>query len=179
MVKEKLTLSVDKEVVEKAKKLGINISELTEKVLTGYTSAEKPDGNIHDAYKQLFDSVLPLLKEFECSVKIAESYIVFGGDYDEPEETMLQDETYLTANGSYLVKDYTAPEDYRLSDITKIPAHEFLPPEKILSNLVNELAKSQETRKEKMDEILMAKRIIDAMSETLLKKQPQKKSEKG
>lgn len=169
--KQKLTLSVDKEVVEKAKKLGINISDITEKVLTGYTSAEKPEGNIHDAYKQLFDSVLPLLKEFDCRVKIAESWFVFDEGQQAP-----QDATYLTQYGTFFVKAYMEPDDYYISDIKKIPPQEFLTPDKILSNLVDELAKSQEKRKEKMDEILMAKRIIDAMSETLLKKQPTKET---
>jgi len=173
MPKEKLTLSVDKEVVEKAKRLGINISDITEKVLTGYTSAEKPEGNIHDAYKQLFDSILPLLKEFDCRVKIAESWFCFD---EEEEERMLQDETYLTQNGTFFTEAFVPPENYYINDIKKIPTGEFLTPEKILSNLVNEMAKSQEKRKEKMDEILMAKRIIDAMSETLLSKQPTKKT---
>jgi len=167
MVKEKLTLSVDKEVVEKAKKLGINISDITEKVLTGYTSAEKPDGIIHDAYKELFDSILPLLKEFDCSVLVAASWF-------EPEEgyRIPEDATYLTPYGTFLIKPYTQQEDYYISDIKKIPSGEFLTPKEILSNLVNELARNQEKRKDKIDEILMAKRIIDAMSETLLKKQP-------
>jgi hypothetical protein len=161
--KQKLTLSVDKEVVEKAKVLGINISDITEKVLTGYTSAEKPEGNIHDAYKELFDSILPLLKEFECDVQVAESWI---------EVEIPQDETYLTSNGNFHVVSYAPPNEMYISDIKKIPPEEFLSAQEILSNLVNEMAKSQEKRKEKMEEILMAKRIIDAMSESLLKKQP-------
>jgi hypothetical protein len=171
MPKEKLTLSVDKEVVEKAKRLGINISDITEKVLTGYTSAEKPEGSIHDAYKQLFDSILPLLKEFDCRVKIAQSWFAI-----DEEHAVAEDETYLTQYGTFFVNVFTTPEDYYISDIKRIPAQEFLTPEKILSNLVNEMAKSQEKRKEKMDEILMAKRIIDAMSETLLNKQPTKET---
>jgi hypothetical protein len=172
MPKEKLTLSVDKEVVEKAKRLGINISDITEKVLTGYTSAEKPEGNIHDAYKQLFDSILLLLKEFDCRVKIAESWFDLG----EEAGRVAEDETYLTPYGTFFIKDFTQSENYYISDIKRIPAEEFLTPEKILSNLVNEMAKGQEKRKEKMDEILMAKRIVDAMSETLLNKQPTKKT---
>ena len=172
MPKEKLTLSVDKEVVEKAKRLGINISDITEKVLTGYTSAEKPEGNIHDAYKQLFDSILPLLKEFDCRVKIAESWFGLG----EEAGRVAEDETYLTPYGTFLIKSFTGPEDYYISDIKRISAGEFFTPAKILSNLVNEMAKGQEKRKEKMDEILMAKRIVDAMSETLLNKQPTKKT---
>lgn len=174
MPKEKLTLSVEKEVIEKAKDLGINISEITERVLKGYTSAEKPEGSLHDAYKDLFDSIQQLLKEFDCSVKVAESWLEVEVEEGEFQQVDREDESYLTANGSFLIKGCLGQENYYITDIKKIPPEEFLSPEKILSNLVNELAKSQENRKEKMDEILMAKRIIEAMSETLLKKQPTK-----
>lgn len=171
--KQKLTLSVDKEAVEKAKELGINISEITEKVLIGYTSAEKPEGSIYDAYQQLFDSIRELLKEFDCNVQVAESWIDIDPDGNDRAP---QDETYLTPSGQFLVKVYIGPEDFYVNDIKKIPYQEFLPPEKILSNLVKELAQSQEKRKEKMDGILMAKSIIDAMSESLLSKKSPKKN---
>jgi hypothetical protein len=169
MPKEKLTLSVDKEVIEKAKNLGINISEITERILKGYTSAEKPVGSIHDAYKDLFDSIQPLLKEFDCNVKVAESWIEVEDDRGEIYQLDVEDEVYLTGSGSFLIHSNPIDERYTIDDIKKISPEEFLAPEKILKNLINELAKSQEKRKEKMDEILMAKRIIDAMSESLLK----------
>lgn len=176
MPKEKLTLSVDKEVVEKAKKLGINISEVTEKVLQGYTSAEKPNGSLYDAYKQLFESIRPLLVEFECSVKIAddtETVITTdskGNSYEEEVPT----DIYLSPDGSFYADQF----DYSFINIEKI-AGKFLSPQKILSNLVDALARNEETRKEKMNEILMAKRIIDAMSLTLLKGSDKQKNEKG
>ena len=166
MPKEKLTLSVDKEVVEKAKNLGINISEITENVLKGYTS-DRPEGNLYDSYKELFNSILPLLKEFDCRVKIAESWIEFEDDDGGVERVGILDESYLTADGNYLIKDFAEGRDYFIYDVTKIPTEEFLPPNKILENVVKELVSSQEKRKAKMDEILMAKRIIEAMSETL------------
>jgi hypothetical protein len=105
-------------------------------------------------------------------VKIAESWFDLG----EEAGRVAEDETYLTPYGTFFIKDFTQSENYYISDIKRIPAEEFLTPEKILSNLVNEMAKGQEKRKEKMDEILMAKRIVDAMSETLLNKQPTKKT---
>jgi len=175
MPKEKLTLSVDKEVVEKAKNLGINISEITERVLKGYTSAEKPAGSIHDAYRDLFDSIQQLLEEFDCNVKVAESWFEIVDDAGEVERVALKDESYLTGSGSFLIQSGMSPEHYYVQDIKKIPADEFLTPEKILSNLVNELAESQEKRKEKMDEILMAKSIIDAISESLLRQSKKEK----
>ena len=178
MPKEKLTLSVDKGVVEKAKNLGINISEITETVLKGYTSAEKPVGSIYDAYKDLFDSIQPLLKEFDCSVKVAESWIEAEAEEGRIERLDIEDETCLTEGGLFLVTNNLTDEQYYIDDITKIRPGEFLAPKQILTNLVNELVKSQEKRKAKMDEILMAKRIIDAMSESLLKKQSASESEK-
>lgn len=168
MPKEKLTLSVDKEVVEKAKKIGINISDITEKVLTGYTSAEKPEGSLHDAYQQLFDSILPLLKEFDCSVKIAEGTetVEFTDTNGKKIEQEMPIDFYLESDGSFWMDQY----ETTLKDIKKISAHYFLSPQKILSNIVDVLARSEEDRKERMKEILMAKRLIDAMSETLVRK---------
>ena len=173
MGKEKLTLSVDKEVVKKAKKLGINISEITENILKGYTSAEKPNGSMYDAYRQLFDAITPLLKEFGGQVKVGE-----GG-----EPVQLQDEKgrlhddeipydiFLDPDGSF----YLDSLELRITDIEKIDQQNFSSSEKILSNLVDVLAKTKDANEEKMRQIMMAKRIVEAMSETLIKRPLAKK----
>ena len=74
MPKEKLTLSVDKEVVEKAKELGINISELTEKVLSGFTfePTEVEESQVRAKYMELFETMKPVLQKFKVHVKVAE-----------------------------------------------------------------------------------------------------------
>lgn len=174
MVKEKLTLSVDREVVKKAKSLGINISHITEKVLKGYTSAESPNGGLHDAYQQLCDSILPLLKEFGCSVKIAEGIDVGIAEDNEGNEYEIERPfvIFLESDGSFYIDEF----DDRFEDIKKIDAQDFFEPKRILSNLVDALARSEEARKEKMREILMAKRIVDAMSKTLVKKYSTKRA---
>jgi len=166
MVKEKLTLSVDKEVIEKAKKLGINISDITEQVLKGYTSAEKPEeGSLYDGYKQLFDSITPLLKEFGVSVAIAEDFFIDDRGFEYGPSDIL-----LEPDGSF----YSDLFDVSFRDIKKIELQTFLSPKKILANLVDALVKSKEAMMEKMKEILMAKRIIDAMTETLIEKRSPK-----
>lgn len=177
MPKEKLTLSVDEEVVKKAKKLGINISDITEKVLKGYTSAEKPNGSLHSAYKQLLDSILPLLKEFVCNVKIAGGIdsAVTTDSKGNQEEVEMPFEVLLLSDGSFFIEDF----EYSFSDIKKISPQDFLSPEKILSNLVDVLARSKEANEERMQQIMMAKRIVDAMSETLIKRSSTKSGEKG
>jgi post-segregation antitoxin (ccd killing protein) len=178
--KEKLTLSVDEEVVQKAKKLGINISDITEKVLKGYTSAEKPNGGLHDAYRELFDSILPLLKEFGCGVKIAEGVeaAVSTDSKGKEQEDEIPFDVFLVSNGSFYIDTF----EYSFSDIKKISPQDFLSAEKILSNLVDALARSKEANEEKMRQIMMAKRIVDAMSETVIKRRlprAHKTGEKG
>jgi len=172
MVKEKLTLSVDREVVKRAKSLGINISHITEKVLKGYTSAESPNGSLHEAYRQLCDSILPLLKEFDCNVRIAEG--VDEGIAEDEEGNVYNIErpftVLLESDGSFYIDEF----DDRFEDIKKIDQRDFFEPKMILTNLVDALARSKEARKEKMREILMAKRIVDAMSKTLVKRAPKK-----
>jgi len=161
MVKEKLTLSVDKEVVEKAKKLGINISDITEKVLKGYTSAQKPgkERSLSDGYQELFDSIIPLLKEFDVNVVVANGYVV----EDEEVGPQYPYSIYLESDGSFWQDIFESS----FTDIKKIKLNEFLSPKKILANLVDALVRSKQTKEEKLKEILMAKRIIDAMTETL------------
>lgn len=158
-MKEKLTLSVNKEVIEKAKQLGINISEITEKILRGYTSAQKPEGkiSIYDGYNRLFDSILPLLKEFDVNVEIAQ------------DEAIIDNKIHylpilLQPDGLF----YHIVDEYPFTDIREIDRREFLSPHKIIENLVNALVKSEEAEKEKLQEIMMAKRIIDAMREALV-----------
>lgn len=175
MPKEKLTLSVDKEVVEKAKKLGINISDITEKVLKGYTSAEKPNGTLYDAYRQLFDAIIPLLKTFDGQVKVAEGVEDVTDEKGNEISEGIDYSFFLQSDGSF----YLEPFDDNIRNITKIDQQDFLSPEKILSNLVDALAKSKEANEEKMRQIMMAKRIVEAMSETLIKRPSAESGEKG
>jgi hypothetical protein len=162
MVKEKLTLSVDKQVIQKAKKLGINISELTEQVLKGYTSAEKPNGSLYDGYKQLFESIIPLIKEFNLDVCVARENEWLLDDNDNPIQ-LLVESFWLTATGAL----YAPESNFYIKDIKKLNIGIFLSPKEILSNLIDALIKSKEVQEERMNELLMAKKIIDAMSDRL------------
>ena len=164
MVKEKLTLSVNKEVIQKAKKLGLNISEITEQVLKGYTSAEKPNGSLYDGYNKLFNSIIPLIKEFGIDVCVARVDIL---DIDEKDSHVFrfEESVWLTHNGIF----YASEAEIYFKDITKINIQDFLSPKEILSNLIDALVKSKEAQEERMNELMMAKRIIDAMSDRLAK----------
>lgn len=167
MAKTKLTLTVNKKIVKEAKRQGVNISEFLENLLGCYTEANRPKGNLHEAYRQLFDSILFLLKEFDCEVVIAHgdetvSYNVEG----KVQKNMVPYKIYLEPTGYFYVDAF----EKRFKNIARISREDFLPAKKILSNLIDVLTTSKEVRDERTNEILMAKNIIDAMSKTLVKK---------
>ena len=158
-VKRKLTLSVDEEVIEKAKHLGLNLSEITEAVLRGFafTPNEIDKASLYDKYKELMDTMLPLLREYGASVKVAEEII-------EDEKVGL-----FETNDILFCYDGTLYSDLfgvTLSDIQQIPIYFFLEPKQILSNFIKQLASAEEKRKERIEEIEMAKRIILAISQS-------------
>jgi len=169
-MKERLNLTLDKDVVHKAKVLGINISEFTENILAAYIAASSPEGGnpTNQGYQELFNSLLPLLKKFDIQVKIAEGTDkVTYEDEDGTEHAYNVDvEIILRADGSFYISEY----DTYFKDIKKIAPRHFLRPVRILKNLTDALSRNEEIRKEKMNEIMMAQNIVEAMYKTLVKK---------
>jgi hypothetical protein len=176
MPKEKLTLTVDKEAVEKAKKLKLNISEITELALKGYTFSPKEAdrATLYNHYAALFASMKPLLERFGASVKVAsirEFDPKTGWDYGDIE-------TYLNSNGSFWLWALDEVGD-EFNDITKIPIAHFHSPKEILTNLIDTLAKAAERDKETVKELELAKRFVDAISVTMTSREhPKKKGSK-
>jgi len=162
MPKEKLTLSVDSEVVEKAKSLGLNISEITEVALRGFSfSAKEADPNaLYGSYKALSDAMKPLLSTYDASVKIASEEIT---DEKTGNSLGLEDSIFLCSDGTL----YSDTFETTFTDIAKIPTYAFCTPKEILSNLVDALAKSVAHRKETIKELEMARRIVDAIASTM------------
>jgi len=154
--KEKLTLSVDKEVVEKAKELGINISEITEKVLKGFTfePTKVEESQIREGYKELFHTMQPLIRKFDLRLKVGE-----GGE--------------LTKEGDYFSYDFWLLPDgtLHLEDseenipIDKLEISDFLPPTKIMEEFIKELSEGVKKQKQRLKEIKAVQQIIKAVQE--------------
>lgn len=161
MPKEKLTLSVDKDVVEKAKKLGLNISELTELALRGFSfsAKEADDAALYKSYQELFAAMKPLLQRYNASVTIGlEEFID-----EKTGEPDFYEEISLLPNGTF----YAMSQEAHFTDITKISPDELVDPMQILKNLLDALAKSREKRKEAIKELEMAKRMVNAIATSL------------
>ena len=73
-VKQKLTIGLSKEVIEKAKAARINISAITEQILRAYTY--EPSGYTKDdlieAYGEFFKSIQPVLDKYAAGVKVGQ-----------------------------------------------------------------------------------------------------------
>lgn len=169
--KRKLTLSVDEKVVDKAKELGLNLSEVTENVLRSFAFVpnETEKEALYAKYQELCDTMRPLLKEYDVSVKVAE-----GTLYDDKENPMGTIDISLLTDGTFWIDDF----EQSLKDIHQIETYDFLEPRKILSNFIGAIADAKARRKERLEELEMAKRIIAAIDESTRKRSQREKESK-
>lgn len=155
--KQKLTLSVDKELVEKAKKLGVNISEITEIVLRHISGTEtkevvtKDDINIE--HKKLFDAMLPAMKKFGANVVVG-----YLPQFDEENDFISSMDVDLLRDGDLWISE--------LFQKTSIENISVLSPKTILSNFIESLVKASERNKEELKELEIFRRIVEALTET-------------
>ena len=173
--KKKLTLTVDERVIEKAKSLGFNLSEVTESVLRSFSfqPSEADTEEEYQKYSELFHSMIPLLKQFGTAVEIGhaphEPETIEGKEYRFPDWVFL-----LGSDGKIYVEDWEDP----FGDIHDVDLWQFYHPRQILTNFVSALSDAQERRKEKLGEIEMAKRIVEAMTQGIKKLPPMKEGKK-
>jgi len=177
--KKKLTLSVDSEIVEKARKdPDINISEITEKVLRAFISSSKTADKekLYSKYQELFKLMLPLLKKFKIRTPVAreasfglvddfEPYLDPDGNVIEPEPEIVDVfTTYLGFDGR-LVHDGLGEVKIKNIDIT-----DFLRPQDIIDEFLDSIREGLNYRKEQFKEIEIAKTIIDAITKGTISK---------
>jgi hypothetical protein len=160
MPKEKLTLSVDSEVVEKAKRLGLNLSEIAEVALRGFSfSAKEAESSaLYQSYKALFDAMKPVLNLYDASVKIASPEIK-----DKTGDVLGLEDIMLCPDGTFYAETF----ETAFADVGQIPTYAFCSPKEILSNLVDALEKSSTRRKDTIRELEMARRIVNAIASTM------------
>lgn len=157
--KQKLTLGISKDVIEKAKATGINISSITEQVLKAitYDPKKNTEEDLAKAYEVFFDAIKPVLKKYGALVKVGEYY---EGNPNEG------DFWHNTIELSYknLIESRDDTDDSGIVQVFDVISHLFKPT-KILENLLEALISAAEKNKEKMKEFEVALRIIDALTE--------------
>jgi hypothetical protein len=169
--KKKLTLSVDEDVVKRAKALNLNLSEITEQVLRGFAFAPGGDDNstVYQKYKELFSIMLPLLKRYGTSVQVA--YWLNEPEDDDPYSGG-EVAVNLSADGKlwqYDSNDLTPEGDEigREVEVTAISLSLLSKPKTILGNFIAAITKAKEERKEQLNELEMVKGIVAVIDKTL------------
>lgn len=163
--KKKLTLSIDPNVIQKARDAGIsNISEITESILRGFsfqpTNTEK--AALLEKYKELFDAMKPLLKQYGVAVEVGKTYVGEINDYCE---------IFLSSNEGLAMPEF----DTKRYPIEVFLTNDFYPPKEILSKFIEALYKVKTERAQTITELEMAKRIIEAITNTTKSSKSQSK----
>jgi hypothetical protein len=157
--KQKLTLSVDKNAVTKAKEMGLNLSEITEQILIGYTyeKEELTDEILKQQYLELFKSMLPIMKKHNYKLKIGETSFMVN-------EYIAKMETFLQPNG-FIWNSWTNEET---SDLSGYALTDLYSPKQITTHFLEELSNIVNHGKILSRELEMAKRIVGVVSEMML-----------
>ncbi|MCZ7357357.1 MAG: type II toxin-antitoxin system CcdA family antitoxin [Candidatus Methanoperedens sp.] len=157
--KKKLTLSINSEVIEKAKKLGLNLSEVTENSLKLYSLGHDNDkivtsDKLRDVYTDVLKKISEILKKWETSLQIGSSSNPFNGvNYTY---ILYQDEVRMWSSES----DESPEQTWHLND-KNLPIHIFDEPDKIITNLINELYETANKNKEVLDKLQILKNILE------------------
>lgn len=155
--KQKLTLGLNKDIIERAKAAAINISVMTEELLTALTYEPKIGNDLHDvvaAYQALFDAI---------GRKIIR--------YDTPplEVGILYNEVPGKEGSPILFHPYSGfwhmvGNTYNDNKLEELVNRRLYPPSKILSNLVTDLIKAAGANKEKIKELELALRFVKVLA---------------
>jgi len=158
--KQKLTLSIDKDIIERAKDAGINISAITEKVLDSLTMDVKgaTRADVLKGYEDLFAVIQEALKKYNASVNVG----VTQGDEPDEEGYMTGDDIILTTYG-LSAKDFKGK--WRTVQIEEVEKYgQFWSPFEILQNLLKALVTAAESNREELKELNIALRFVKALS---------------
>jgi hypothetical protein len=157
--KQKLTLGISKEIIEKAKAEKINISDITEKLLTVITYDK---GNTRDeliaAYETFLEAIQKKLKKYGTSIKVGESYI-FDDVGNIEDEVVIK----LWSNGLY--SHEVNGESVKKTSIAE-EIDSLYSPKQILENLIPALIQAAEKNKAKIKEFEIALRFAEILPDT-------------
>lgn len=158
--KKNLMLTVDENTIEKAKKLRLNISDITERVLKAYTfEPEDPDREmVYAKYAELMKTMDPMIEKYRFNVVV--------GDYvdKQADGSEIVDLVLYCGNGRYL-SDAWGESIGGIKDIENL-----YPPKTILSKFLEALADAKESRKEEVSRIEFVRKVIEAVNDELVAK---------
>ena len=167
--KKKLTLSINSEVIEKAKKLGLNLSEITEKALkiSSLSSDDKivtPD-KLREVYVDVLKKISEILKKWNATLEIGSKDTLVESTDSHGKKS------YHYINSNYILSPYVVelwsedlseePDKIWRFDDQDLPVTSFYDHEKIIINLVDRLYDKANKNKEVLDKLQILKNILE------------------
>ncbi len=168
--KKKLTLSINSEVIEKAKKLGLNLSEITEKALKISSLSSDDDkivtpDKLREVYIDVLKKISYILEKWNTILEIGSKRdLIEFTDSGGKKRFEYVDFTYILS--PYVVELFCEqnPEEpdkiWRFDD-ENLPITSFYNPEKIIINLVDKLFDKAKKNKEVLDKLQVLKNILE------------------
>ncbi len=170
--KSKLTLSLNKDVIQRAKAAGINISEITEKMLTAVTLT--PVGNSYDdvieAYMAFFESIKSILRKYNAEVTVQEygraSLSGKASDYIKFPRLVLNETGFWRENfdDSEEEEKYDLPVRVGVRDVWQI-INLLTNPIDLLDKVIKAVIEAAERNKEQLAKLQFALKLVKALSE--------------
>jgi hypothetical protein len=148
--KQKLTLAINKDVIDQAKNARINISSMTERLLQSYMidmeGSSKDD--VAKAYESLFDTMKPILQKYDTVIQIG----------DNLDENPAGYKVFLDANnGLYLMENTHSRKSS--SSIKEVLRYLYAPRD-IIEKLIFVALDSADNNKKKIIELNLALRFL-------------------
>jgi hypothetical protein len=156
IIKQKLTLAVNKDVIEQAKSAGINISSMTERLLQSYMidreTSTKDD--VAKAYENLFDTMKTILQKYDAAVQVGENSGDKSADY----------KVFLDANNGLYLMENTQSRKISNTSIKEVLSYLYAP-RHIIEKLIFVALDSAEINKKKIIELSLAQRLVKVIFE--------------
>jgi hypothetical protein len=170
--KKRLNLSVDAEAVKRARKLDINISDLTERILQSFTVEPGSLGEAEERkeYLRLLATMDPVIRAngIEVPVGTAERWLDDNADDNADDST----EVSYVGGGQFRPKDPNVlgldlsgdSYDWSLDEIEGQDTHlSFLSPIRIVSNFIEKVNEKKRRREVDLHELRVARNVLEAV----------------
>ena len=150
-IKQKLTLAINRDVIEQAKNAGINISSMTERLLQSYIIDMKGStkDDVVKGYENLFDTMKPILQKYNAVIQVGENVGENSGGY----------KIFLDANNDLYMMENTPSRRISNTSIREV-LHYLYTPHDIIEKLIFVALDSAESNKKKIIELNLALRFL-------------------
>jgi len=170
MEKTNLTVRIDKEVLEKAKELKLNLSATTEGFLKVASIVKEKkmitSKELRNAYREVFQEIIKILKKWGISwyVKIGEYMELVEVSTSERKSSPFEHSYFLTPEGR--IEDYVEQigESVRTWKLDgEWPMGNIYDSQKIVSELVDTIYRSMENNKKKFEDMEILKSVLNEL----------------